>query len=32
MFRMGAAAAQNVVDCFNGKLNPDNIINKKVLK
>lgn len=32
MFRMGAAAAQNVVDCFNGKLNPDNVINKEVLK
>jgi len=31
MFRMGAAAARNVVDCFNGKLNPDNVINKEVL-
>ena len=31
MFRMGATAAQNVVDCFNGKLNPDNVINKEVL-
>ncbi len=32
MFRMGAAAAQNVVDCFDGKLNADNVINKEVLK
>ncbi len=32
MFRMGANTAQNVVDCFNGKLNPDNVINKEVLK
>ena len=32
MFRMGAASAQNVVDCFDGKLNPDNVINKEVLK
>jgi len=32
MFRMGATAAQNVVDCFHGKLNPDNVINKEVLK
>jgi D-3-phosphoglycerate dehydrogenase len=31
MFRMGATAAQNVIDCFNGKLNPDNVINKEVL-
>ena len=31
MYRMGAAAAQNVVDCFDGKLNPDNVINKEVL-
>ncbi|MCA8927434.1 MAG: hydroxyacid dehydrogenase [Alphaproteobacteria bacterium] len=31
MFRMGATAAQNVVDCFNGKLNPENVINKEVL-
>jgi D-3-phosphoglycerate dehydrogenase len=31
MFRMGATAAQNVVDCFNGKLNPDNVINREVL-
>jgi D-3-phosphoglycerate dehydrogenase len=32
LFRMGAVAAQNVLDCFDGKLNPDNVINKKVLK
>lgn len=31
MFRMGAASAQNVVDCFDGRLNPDNVINKEVL-
>ncbi len=31
MFRMGQAAAQNVVDCFDGRLNPDNVINKEVL-
>ena len=31
MFRMGSAAAQNVADCFDGKLNPDNVINKEVL-
>lgn len=32
LFRMGAVAAQNVLDCFDGKLNPDNVINKEVLK
>ncbi len=31
MFRMGRAAAQNVADCFDGKLDPDNVINKEVL-
>ena len=31
MFRMGAAAAQNVVDCFDGRLDPDNVINREVL-
>ena len=31
MFRMGATAAQNVVDCFDGKLDPDNVINPEVL-
>ena len=31
MFRMGAAAAQNVVDCFEGRLDPDNVINREVL-
>jgi len=28
---MGYWAAKNVVDCFDGKLNPDNVINKEVL-
>ena len=32
MFRMGAAAAQNVIDCFDGKLDPANVINTEVLK
>jgi D-3-phosphoglycerate dehydrogenase / 2-oxoglutarate reductase len=32
MYRMGAAAAQNVADCFDGKLNPENVINTEVLK
>jgi D-3-phosphoglycerate dehydrogenase len=32
MFRMGRAAAQNVADCFDGKLNPENVINAEVLK
>ena len=31
MFRMGAACAQNVVDCFDGKLDPANIVNREVL-
>jgi D-3-phosphoglycerate dehydrogenase len=31
VYRMGCVAAQNVVDCFAGKLNPDNVINKEVL-
>jgi D-3-phosphoglycerate dehydrogenase len=31
MFRMGQAAAQNVADCFDGRLNPENVINKEVL-
>ncbi|MDP6706224.1 MAG: hydroxyacid dehydrogenase [Alphaproteobacteria bacterium] len=31
MFRMGQAAARNVADCFDGKLNPENVINKEVL-
>ena len=30
-FRMGRAAAQNVADCFDGKLNAENVINKEVL-
>jgi len=32
LFRMGAVAAQNILDCFDGRLNPDNVINKEVLK
>jgi hypothetical protein len=28
---MGYWAARNVVDCFDSKLNPDNVINKEVL-
>lgn len=28
---VGRAAAQNVADCFDGKLKPDNGINKEVL-
>ncbi len=32
MFRMGQAAAQNVADCFDGKLDPANVINTEVLK
>ena len=31
MFRMGQTAAQNVVDCFDGKLDPANVINGEVL-
>ncbi len=31
MFRMGAAAARNVVDCLDGRLDPDNVINAEVL-
>lgn len=31
LFRMGAVAAQNILDCFDGRLNPDNVINKEVL-
>ncbi|HZD25615.1 MAG TPA: hydroxyacid dehydrogenase [Alphaproteobacteria bacterium] len=31
MFRMGQWAAQNVLDCFDGKLDPDNVINREVL-
>ena len=32
VFRMGQIAAQNVVDCFDGKLDPANVINPEVLK
>lgn len=31
VFRMGAATAQNVVDCFDGRLDPANVVNKDVL-
>lgn len=31
MFRMSAAAIQNVVDCFDGKLDPANVVNGEVL-
>ncbi len=31
VFRMGQVAAQNVVDCFDGNLNPANVINTEVL-
>ena len=31
MFRMGAVAAQIVLDCFDGKLDPANVINTEVL-
>ena len=31
VFRMGQVAAQNVVDCFEGKLDPANVINTEVL-
>lgn len=32
MYRMGQVAAQNVADCFDGKLDPDNVINTEVLR
>ena len=32
VFRMGQIAAQNVVDCFDGRLDPANVINQEVLK
>ena len=31
MFRMGAACARNVADCFDGKLDPANVVNREVL-
>lgn len=31
MYRMGRAAAQNVADCFDGRLDPANVINPEVL-
>ena len=31
MFRMGASCAQNVVDCFDGKVDPANVVNREVL-
>lgn len=32
MYRMGRASAQNIADCFDGKLDPANVINTEVLK
>jgi len=32
VFRMGQIAAQNVIDCFDGKLDPANVINTEVLE
>ena len=32
MYRMGQVTAQNVVDCFDGKLDPANVINTDVLR
>ena len=29
--RMSAATVQNVLDVFDGKPNPDNVVNKEVL-
>ncbi len=31
VFRMGAAAAQNILDCFDGRINVENVINTEVL-
>ena len=31
MFRMGASCARNVLDCFDGKLEPANVVNREVL-
>jgi D-3-phosphoglycerate dehydrogenase len=31
LYRMSYWAAKNVVDCFDGKLNPENVINKEVI-
>ena len=31
MFRMGASCAQNVLDCFDGKLDAENVVNREVL-
>ena len=31
MYRMGQVTAQNVADCFDGKLDPANVINTEVL-
>jgi D-3-phosphoglycerate dehydrogenase len=31
LYRMSYWAAKNVVDCFDGKLDPDNVVNKEVL-
>ena len=32
IYRMGYWAAKNVTDCFDGKLDPENVINKEVLE
>lgn len=32
VYRMGAYAAQNVLDCFDGRLDPANVINPEVLR
>lgn len=31
VFRMGYWAAKNIVDCFDGKLDPANVVNQEVL-
>lgn len=31
MYRMGQTAAQNIADCFDGKLDPANVVNQEVL-
>ncbi len=31
LYCMGNCAAQNVVDCFDGKPNPEYVVNKEVL-
>ena len=31
LYRLSHWAAKNVVDCFDGKLNPDNVVDREVL-